>query len=331
MDTLSLDIAQDNFVAFLTDDAGHPVHQQPRTFTYSPRGLRQLTAWMRDPAATRVVFESTGVYGKRIIKAFDGVVASIHELNPQIIRRFATSMVQTKTDHADVRAIAMVVHTLALQRPEKLAQSRISFEESRENLALWLAEYARLSRAAARLKNQIKNLGYAIAGVAATINQRRRAELRELQGKMREVKRAIVAAFDDREARQDVEHLCTIPGVAELTAAAVITTIRDINRFRSADALKAYLGIYPRRRQSGIKEGPARLATHGSKLVRHMLWNAARSAARFNPVCKDLFDRLVARGTHQAAAYGAVMRQLVQIIYGVLKSHQPFTIIPHRT
>ena len=331
MDTLSLDIAKDSFVAFLTDSAGQPVYAQPRSFTYSARGLSQLRKWMRDPADTRIVFESTGVYGKRIIKAFDGVVASIHELNPQIVHRFATSMVQTKTDHADVRAIADVLHTLQLKRPEKLEQSRVSFEKSRENLALWLAEYSRLSRAAARLKNQIKNVGYAIADAAVTIKQRRRAELRELLAKKREVKRQIVAAFDELEDGKDAQRLCTIPGVKHLTAAAVIVTVRDISRFTSADALKAYLGIYPRRHQSGVKEGPTRLATNGSRLVRHMLWNAARSAARHNPVCKDLFERLVARGKHEVAAYAAVMRKLVQIIYGILKTKTTFKIMGQPT
>lgn len=327
MDTLSLDIAQDTFIAFLTDHDGKPVHEQPRIFTYTAAGLAKLTAWMRDPASTRIVFESTGVYGKRIIKAFSGLVGSIHELNPQIIRRFATSMVQTKTDHADVRAIAQVTHLLALQRPEKLEQSRVQLQDDRENLSLWLAEYARLTRAAARLKNQIQNIGFAIASAATLIRRRRQNELRRLQKSLRDVKAHIIAAFNDLQDKDDVQRLCTIPGVAELTAAAVITTVRSIDRFKSADALKAYLGIYPRRRQSGAKESPARMATHGSKLVRHMLWNAARSAARFNPACKALFERLVAKGSHQIAAYAAVMRKLVQIIYGILKSKTPFQLV----
>ena len=64
------------------------------------------------------------------------------------------------------------------------------------------------------------------------------------------------------------------------------------------------------------------MATHGNKLMRHMLWNAAKSAARHNPVCKEPFDHLVARGLTEPAAYGAVARKLVQIIYGVLKKKQ---------
>jgi len=89
--------------------------------------------------------------------------------------------------------------------------------------------------------------------------------------------------------------------------------------------------MYPRRRQSGKREARSHMATHGNKLMRHMLWNAAKSAARHNPVCKELFDRLVAKGKTEPAAYGAVARKLVQSIYGVLKNKTMFQIQPQNT
>ncbi|MGI9012741.1 MAG: transcriptional repressor [Phycisphaerales bacterium] len=52
----------------------------------------------------------------------------------------------------------------------------------------------------------------------------------------------------------------------------------------------------PRRRQSGKSEKPSRLANHGNQLVRHNLWNAARSAVMYNPLCSAYFEQLVARG-----------------------------------
>jgi len=70
------------------------------------------------------------------------------------------------------------------------------------------------------------------------------------------------------------------------------------------------------------------MATHGSQLMRHMLWNAAKCAARHNPVCRALFERLIARGKSAPAAYGAVARKLVQIIYGVLRSLTMFNPTP---
>ncbi|MCC6428810.1 MAG: hypothetical protein IT435_18555 [Phycisphaerales bacterium] len=71
-----------------------------------------------------------------------------------------------------------------------------------------------------------------------------------------------------------------------------------------------------------------RSATHGCKLVCHMLWNCAKVAARFNPDCKSLFDRLKAKGKHAAACYGDVARKLLHLVFGVLKHQQPYKNAP---
>jgi hypothetical protein len=39
---------------------------------------------------------------------------------------------------------------------------------------------------------------------------------------------------------------------------------------------------------------------------------------------KALFDRLIAKGKLYGQAIGAVLRKLVQTVYGVLKSQTPF-------
>jgi len=330
MDSLCLDLGKDEIVAFLIDADGNPIHDKPRTFNQTPRGYRQLLKWMRRPADTRVVFEATGVYSKRLVRALNGSVASMHELNPRIIKRFAISMTQTKTDQADVRAIADVVHTLTLKRPEKLEQSRVICDPQRDNLALWLQEYDRLRRVIARLKNQIDNLTHETADDASIILQRRRDELARLQDDQRQVRRQVDRAFKAWKS-EEAALACSITGIATLTAASILTSIHHIEQFQSADAFKAYFGMYPRRRQSGSHESKSRMAKNGNRLVRHNLWNAARSAARHNPVCRELFERLVAQGKHEAAAYGAVARKLLQILYGVLKNKQPFQIQPLST
>ena len=35
------------------------------------------------------------------------------------------------------------------------------------------------------------------------------------------------------------------------STAATLVVVRDVSRFKTADSLKAYLGVYPRRQQSG--------------------------------------------------------------------------------
>ena len=64
-----------------------------------------------------MILESTGVYGKLFVKTLSASTLELFELNPLIIQRLSSSMVQTKTDQADaVRLTALVLFlTLFLQ------------------------------------------------------------------------------------------------------------------------------------------------------------------------------------------------------------------------
>lgn len=321
---LGLDVAKDSFAAALVDEAGQVV--STASFANNAEGFSQLVAWLPAPAQTIAVCEPTGVYNQRLKETLATALESLHEINSQTLKQFAFSQVRTKTDQADALAIADAARTLWLSKPETLSKTRVSWSPQRENLALWLAEYDRLRKAIATLRQQIGDLDHHAAPDARKVQKRREQELRRHLTQQQEVQRQIEVAYqklDDDQARL----VDSIPGIGPLSTAATLVVVRDVQRFRSADALKAYLGIYPRRNQSGKRERPSHLAHHGNRLMRHVLWNAAKAAVKVkhpaNPF-RQLFDRLRAKGRTYNHAIGAVCRKLVQVIYGVLKSQTPF-------
>jgi error-prone DNA polymerase len=250
----------------------------------------------------------------------------MHEINAQSLRQFQFSQVRTKTDPADALNIAQAARTLYLSKPQTLQNTRVSCSAARDNLTLWISEYDRLRKEIASLRNQIRILDHEPASEVSRVRALRQDHLRDLQERQAEVTREIervYALLDDRQAQL----LHSIPGIGRLTTATALVVIRDLSRFASAEALKAYLGTYPVRRQSGAHESPAHLARHGNQLMRHMLWNAARAAVRHkhpqNPF-RLLFDRLTAKHKSYPCAIGAVVRKLVQTIYGVLKTQTAF-------
>ena len=321
---LGLDVAKDSFAAALVDEVGQVV--STANFTNNLEGFGGLLAWLPAPAQTIGVCEPTGVYNQHLKQTLATALESLHEINSQTLKQYAFSQVRTKTDQADALAIADAARTLFLSKPETLAKSRVSWSPQRENLALWLAEYDRLRKAIATLRQQIGDLDHHAAPDARKVQKRREQELRRLLAQQQQVQRQIQIAYqklDDDQARL----VDSIPGIGPLSTAATLVVVRDVQRFRSADALKAYLGIYPRRNQSGKRERPSHLAHHGNRLMRHVLWNAAKAAVKVkhpaNPF-RQLFDRLRAKGRTYNHAIGAVCRKLVQVIYGVLKSQTPF-------
>jgi transposase len=69
--------------------------------------------------------------------------------------------------------------------------------------------------------------------------------------------------------------LMTIPGIGVLTAVAFITAIDDPAKFAKSSSVGAYLGLTPRRYQSGEADHNGGISKCGDPLVRAYLFEAA--------------------------------------------------------
>lgn len=80
-----------------------------------------------------------------------------------------------------------------------------------------------------------------------------------------------------REARDNAtcRRLMTVPGVGPITALAYQSTIEDPMRFGRARDVGAYLGLVPRRHQSGEVDRSGRISKQGDALLRGYLYEAA--------------------------------------------------------
>jgi transposase len=321
---LGMDIGKESIKAALVDTDGEVL--KTSSFDNDSKGFAELLMWLECPDETVGVCEPTGAYGKRLKQSLANAIGSLHEINSAVLKRCSFSQIQTKTDEADARSIAQAARVLHLTNQKVLNNTRVFCDLDRESLALLLNEYDRLRKNIAVLRQQLDNLDQHIAPVAASIRERRQRELAWLLQSQEEVRREIIRCYERTNDRQ-ADLIDSIPGIGPLSTAALIAVVGDIERFPSADALKGYLGLYPRRDQTGKRERKSRMAHHGNKLVKHMLWNAAKAAVRVkhpaNPF-RALYERMVSKGKCAAAAYGAVCRKLVQVVYGVLKSQKPF-------
>ena len=81
--------------------------------------------------------------------------------------------------------------------------------------------------------------------------------------------------------RPEVLRLMTVPGIDATVALSIVAVVGDFTRFRSPDKLVAYLGLYPRVRQSGGQPAShGRITKAGSAHARGMLVEAAWSASK---------------------------------------------------
>lgn len=125
--------------------------------------------------------------------------------------------------------------------------------------------------------------------------------------------------------RKDRRLLETIPGIGEATIHVILSEFADINRFKNAKALAAYLGVAPRIRASGSSlRGRGMMSKIGRSALHKSFFMPALVALRYNPPLIEMQQRLLASGKPKMALVGAAMRKLVHIVYGVLKHREPF-------
>lgn len=127
-------------------------------------------------------------------------------------------------------------------------------------------------------------------------------------------------------------HLDSIKGIGEVTAAVLTARMVSIDRFARAESVVAYFGIYPVEAASGVDrtgkpKAPKRyiMSSRGDDLVRRYLYTAALSAAQHNPAVKPLYQRVRAKHPdHPNIAVGHAMRKLLHLVFAIWKTARPF-------
>ena len=132
---------------------------------------------------------------------------------------------------------------------------------------------------------------------------------------------AEAAAIDDEllAIARDSElarRLMTVPGVGPIVALGFIATVDDVSRFAKATDVGAYLGLTPRRYQSGEMDYSGRISKRGDSAMRALLYEAASALitrVRRSPL-KSWAVRLAARKGFKKAAVATARKIAVVML-----------------
>jgi transposase len=122
------------------------------------------------------------------------------------------------------------------------------------------------------------------------------------------------------------QRLMTVPGVGPITALAYITTLDDAARFKKSIDVGAFLGLTPRRHQSGDMDWSGRISKCGDRNLRSLLYAAGSTlinCTRKPSSLKAWATRLCARKGHKKAAV-AVARKLAVILHSIWRDETIF-------
>jgi transposase len=126
------------------------------------------------------------------------------------------------------------------------------------------------------------------------------------------------------EADEKVKLLRTVPGVGPRLSEAVVAILDDPNRFKNGRHVSSYLGMVPRRWQSGQVDITGRISKCGNKLLRTLLVEVSWLGLR-EPWMREIFNK-VKHGDKKRAkvAIVALARKLLVICWAMLKNGTTF-------
>jgi len=251
-----------------------------------------------DKLNVHVVFEATGGYEKCLLLLLQEAQIKASCVNPALVRNYARACgVLAKTDAIDARIIAEygckfnpditqpVEPYLAELHDIVSYRKKLTQELTRERKQL---EHPRSKAVTKMVKLRIKALVKQIAQLEAEL---------------------VAIKQEHAAVREPVELLSQTQGVGELTAFSLLAAMPElgtINRYQAA----ALAGLAPFNRDSG-RMMAKRSIYGGRSEIRAALYMAALSASKYNPVLREFYQRLVAKGKPKKVALTAVMRKLL--------------------
>ena len=278
--TVGLDLGDRHIQVCVLDEAGEVI-EEARLAT-RPQALRRRFS-AADPL--RIVLEA-GTHSPWVSRLLAELGHEVIVANPRKLRLIYQN--DSKSDRVDAEYLARVGRL----DPALLAPLRHRGAETQADLALLRSRNA-LVRARSRLishtRGTTKSLGARLpACSAASFADKAGAcvpdELRPALGPVLAVIAGLCAqirALDERieeMARQrypETALLTQVPGVGTLTATVYVLTLEDPERFPRSRFVGSYLGLRPRRRDSGSLQPQLRITKAGDEHLRWLLVGAA--------------------------------------------------------
>lgn len=278
---------------------------------YTGPGVERLVARLRELGPALIVLEATGGLERDLVAALAAASLPVVVINPRRVRAFAQAEgCLAKTDRIDARLLARFAAAIRPQARPLPEAERGELEalvtRRRQLLEMLTAEKHRLTRAPRTARSSLERHIAYLESEAEALSQ-------EIQQRIEQSPLwSSTAAL-----------LCSTPGVGPTTASTLIAQVPELGRLK-ASQIALLLGVAPIPQDSGIKRGTRRIQG-GRTAVRNVLYMAARSAVRFNPVLRAVYHRLLEAGKPRKVALVACMRKLIIILNAMVRDQRPWT------
>jgi transposase len=284
---------------------------ESRRIVNDAEGIGELVNRVRDAGAQLVVMEATGGYETQAATAIAGAGLRLAVVNPRQVRDFAKATGRlAKSDRIDAHVIAafgQAVDPQIVRLPdeETLELQRLIARRS-QLVGMRVQEANRLALMKGTMRKQIK------------------AHIAWLDKAIDEVNTDLTARLRTSAAWREKDELYrSMKGVGPITSSTLMASLPELGTL-DRRSIAALVGVAPFNRDSGVFRG-RRTIWGGRAQVRHIVYMAATTATRSNPVIREFYERLIARGKPHKVAMVACMRKMLTILNAMARTNTPWT------
>ena len=314
----------------------HGQQQSMQTVSTSSAGLRK---YLKDKPNCLIALEA-GTHSAWISRLLDELGHRVLVGNPRKLRVIWES--DNKQDTRDAEMLARIARfdpslLYPIHHRGERAQSHLTIIRARD--ALVRARKVLVGSARGLVKTQGGRIGKCAAGC---FHKRLLAEMPEvLEPALEPIARSLesiseqIRHFDRQIEKLGQEHypetqvLRAINAVGALTSLAFVLTIEESSRFKKSRQLGPFLGLTPKRDQSGTTDKPLSITKAGDTYLRRLLVQSAQYI--LGPFGQDCDLRrhglkLAARGDKIAKrrAVVAVARKLAVLMHSIWKNNSQY-------
>jgi transposase len=259
-----------------------------------------------------VICEATGGYERHVLDASVTLGLACHRAHGSRVRFFAKYLGLAKTDPIDARVLALYgarSEGLQLHVPQSAETVLLKELKARRDQVqtMLIAEKNRLSRA-----------------VHATVRQSLRRSIVALDKAMVAIEAEIALLLKAHAALAGKARLLrSLKGVGPITAATLLADLPELGSLSKGQVARL-TGLAPINQDSGTSRRGRHIEA-GRAGIRRCLYMAAIVAMQCNPAIKAFAARLKARGKPTLVVITAVMRKMIIILNGILKTGKPWT------
>lgn len=249
----------------------------------------------------RIVVEATGGLEKPLVHALHTAKLPVVVINPRQVRAFAKATGQlAKTDRLDA---AVLAHFGAAIKPP-LRPLKSTDEQELEAL---------MGRRSQLVEMLVAEKNRRHSATSEVVRDTIKEHIDWLEERIAELDEQLQSRLVSSTVWQNKDAILqSVPGIGPVVSFSLLADLPELGTL-NRQRISKLVGVAPLNCDSGQQRG-LRHIFGGRARVRCMLYMATFTAMRFNPVIKEFYQRLVAKGKPHKVALTACMRKLLSII-----------------